>query len=96
MAAALAGLPTVSTPGFRFDRTTLTARVGETVELRLDNTHSTPHSFDVDELDVHVAVAPDTSALVRFTPTVAGTYAFYCAVPGHRVLGMAGTLTVAP
>jgi uncharacterized cupredoxin-like copper-binding protein len=31
---------------------------------------------------------------VRFTPTTPGTYDITCSLPGHRELGMVGTLTV--
>ena len=92
----LAGLPPVTTPGFKFEQTRLTAKAGETVALRLENTHNAPHSFDVDALKVHVPAAPGTQGLILFTPTTPGTYTFYCGVPGHRELGMEGTLIVEP
>ena len=92
----LAGLPPVTTPGFKFEQTQLTAKAGETVALRLENTHNAPHSFDVDALNVHVPAAPGTQRLILFMPTTPGTHTFYCAVPGHRELGMEGTLIVEP
>ena len=92
----LAGLPAVTTPDFTFAQTQLTAKAGELVALRLENTHTAPHSFDVDELNVHVGAAPGEQSLVLFTPTTPGTYTYYCAVPGHRELGMEGTLIVEP
>jgi plastocyanin len=92
----LAGLPAVTTPDFRFDQAEIKARVGETVALRLDNTHTAPHSFDVDELNIHVPMAAGKSGLALFKSAKAGTYTFYCGVPGHRQLGMVGTLIVEP
>jgi uncharacterized cupredoxin-like copper-binding protein len=92
----LASLPSLATPGLSFDQPTLKARVGETMALRLDNSHTVPHSFDVDELDVHVPVAAGGQSLVLFRPTTAGSYSFYCGVPGHRAAGMVGTLVVEP
>ena len=90
----LAGLAPITTPAFTFDQPTLTAKVGETVALRFQNTHTAPHSFDIDELNVHVPAAPGAQTLILFKPTTPGTYTFYCAVPGHRALGMQGTLVV--
>jgi plastocyanin len=95
-AAVLAGLPAMITPDFRFEQTELRAKVGDMVALRLDNTHTAPHSFDVDELNVHVPAAPGAQGLILFMPTTPGTYTYYCAIPGHRELGMEGTLIVAP
>jgi Cupredoxin-like domain len=57
---------------------------------------SAPHSFDIDELNVHVPMASGKSSLALFKPTKPGTYTFYCSVPGHRELGMQGTLIVEP
>jgi heme/copper-type cytochrome/quinol oxidase subunit 2 len=90
----LAGLPPLTSPDFTFDQPKLTAKVGETVALRFENTHVAPHSFDIDELNVHVPAGPGTQNLILFKPTTPGTYTFYCAVPGHRELGMEGTLVV--
>ncbi len=92
----LAGLPAITTPGFKFEQTKLTAKAGETVALRLDNTHNAPHRFDVDALNVHVSAAPGQRSLILFKPTMPGTYTFYCGIPSHRELGMEGTLIVEP
>ena len=37
-----------------------------------------------------------TMSSVMFTPTVAGEYEFICTLPGHKELGMVGTLIVLP
>lgn len=92
----LAELPAITTPAFQFDVPDLKIRVGETVALRLDNTHGLPHSFDIDELNVHVQMPVGGSSLALFKPTQPGTYTYYCAVPGHREAGMVGTLVVEP
>ena len=92
----LAELPPITTPAFSFVQTEIKAKVGETVALRFENTHNAPHSFDVDELNVHVPAAPGEQSLILFKPTKPGTYTFYCAIPGHRGLGMEGTLIVGP
>ncbi|MBI4670913.1 MAG: cupredoxin domain-containing protein [Chloroflexi bacterium] len=44
--------------------------------------------------ELHVAVAPGKTGNLEFTPSKAGTYAFYCTVAGHRESGMAGQLVV--
>lgn len=53
---------------------------------------------DMEMLDeepvVHVAAAAGGTETVRFTPSVAGEYPYYCTVEGHREAGMAGTLVV--
>jgi uncharacterized cupredoxin-like copper-binding protein len=79
-----------------FDRTELRARVGETVALRLENSDTQVHYFDIDAFDVHVAMPTGTPALALFTPTTPGIYTFYCHIPGHTEAGMVGTLIVEP
>lgn len=92
----LASLPGIDTPSMRFDQTELKAQVGQTVALRFANTSPAQHSFDVDELNVHVPAAAGKQSLIVFKPTKPGTYTFYCAIPGHREAGMVGKLVVAP
>jgi uncharacterized cupredoxin-like copper-binding protein len=45
---------------------------------------------------LHVAAAIGQRATVEFTPTKAGSYDFFCTVPGHKEAGMAGVLVVSP
>jgi nitrite reductase (NO-forming) len=93
-AEVLADLPVVAAAGVRFEQAELRAQVGETVALRLENRDAAGHSFDIDELNVHVAIVPGEPTLALFRPAAAGTYTYYCAVPGHREAGMQGTLVV--
>jgi uncharacterized cupredoxin-like copper-binding protein len=81
----------------KFQPSTLTAQVGQTVNVTLDNTGALEHSFLIDELSVDSGVvAPASQKTISFTPSAAGTYTFYCNIAGHREGGMTGTLTVNP
>ncbi len=95
-AEALAQLPALVAGRNTFDRAELRARVGETVALRLENSDSQVHYFDIDAFDVHVSIPTGAPALALFTPTTPGTYTFYCHIPGHPEAGMAGKLIVEP
>ncbi len=95
-AEALAQLPALTALPNAFDRTELRAKVGETVALRLENGDAEAHSFDIDAFDVHAPLPAGTSSLALFRPSTAGTYTFYCSIPGHREAGMEGTLVVEP
>lgn len=96
----LEGLPTLRTEEFSFTRKEIRVKTGEMVALRLDNHDGAGHSFDIDELDVHVPMFRDQTALALFQPTEPGEYTFYCSIPGHANLedgsGMIGTLIVEP
>ena len=52
------------------------------------------HDFTIDEFDAHVAADRGETEEGGVTVDEAGTYTFYCSVPGHRSAGMEGTLTV--
>jgi uncharacterized cupredoxin-like copper-binding protein len=52
------------------------------------------HDMGGKKPDVHVSVDAGKAGEVTFTPTEAGTYTFYCTVPGHKDSGMVGKLIV--
>lgn len=52
------------------------------------------HGHPATPSSLHVAASPGKVGTVRFTPTAAGTYEVWCAVPGHREAGMVAILEV--
>lgn len=86
---------TIKAEDIKFDTPTITAKVGQAVTVTLNNTGALDHSFIIDELNVKIEnVKPGATGSTTFTPSAAGTYTFYCNVPGHKEAGMTGTLTV--
>lgn len=77
---------------FSFSPDTLQAKVGEIVGINITATGQ--HTFTIDELDVDVPLPHGETTRVEFTPNKAGTFQFYCAIPGHREAGQIGTLVV--
>jgi heme/copper-type cytochrome/quinol oxidase subunit 2 len=67
---------------------------GEVLGLIITNPEDVPHSFDIDSLDIHVQVSPESTTAVAIQPSGPGELVFYCSVFGHRPAGMAGTLIV--
>jgi nitrite reductase (NO-forming) len=75
-----------------FEPAEVNAKAGK-VTFVLPNEGAAPHDFSIDELDIHVAMPPgETQTIEAEIP--AGTYEFYCNVPGHKDAGMVGTLVV--
>lgn len=83
---------TVSAKEFVFDPATLAVPADEEVTIELVNGGAVEHDFTIDELSVKIATAATETASATLT-AAAGTYTFYCSVPGHREAGMEGTLT---
>lgn len=73
-----------------------------TVRITFDNVGGAEHNFTIDEAFGDVkAVPPDANTPPGETDEgelelFAGTWTYYCSVPGHRSAGMVGTITVAP
>jgi uncharacterized cupredoxin-like copper-binding protein len=78
---------------FEFIPSTLAAPADAEVTVELENVGTIEHDFALDEADLVVLAAAQQSASGSFTLS-AGTYTFYCSIPGHRQAGMEGTLTV--
>lgn len=94
--AVLAKLPSIGAKKFLFTTDTLRVKPGETITLRLDNGDDGPHSFDIDELNVHTFMSSKSTGLSIFQATTPGEYTFYCGIGTHRQAGMVGKLIVAP
>jgi uncharacterized cupredoxin-like copper-binding protein len=64
------------------------------VTFNFTNQGALEHAFKIDDPLVESKIVPGggTDSLVVNLP--AGTYEFYCPVPGHKEAGMVGTLTV--
>ncbi len=82
---------TVTAKFATFEPSTITVAEGQTVKLTLTSKDA-PHTFTIDELGINIAVGSGQTATEEFTVEKAGTFSFYCAVPGHRDAGMEGTL----
>ncbi len=86
---------TIKANDVQFDVDTVTASVGQTVTIRFENDDNMDHALSIDALNVQsVEVKPHGTTSITFTPQKAGTYPFYCPLPGHAALGMVGTLQV--
>lgn len=97
-AAGVAEEPTVSgvltVEKNAFVETSLHMNDGEVLGLFIVNKDLFPHSFDIDSLDIHVQLPPNSTTAVAVRPTGPGEIEFYCGVPGHVAAGMVGTLHV--
>jgi len=102
-AAAITALAVGVTNGqLKFDKATLTAKTGQLVTVTFNNTDpALAHSFVMDQPKVAIpqqdpagGLAAGKSGTATFTAPAAGTYQYYCAVPGHKEAGMTGTLQV--
>ena len=90
---AVAGKVTVKLEDIFFDPKELTIPANTPIEFDLPNVGASPHDFSIDALKVSVPVEPgDTGSVTINAP--AGTYEYYCNVPGHKEAGMVGTLIV--
>ena len=74
----------------------LTANVGDTVRITVINGDPVLHNMKIDEFNVSTGdlTAKDQQVTVEFIPDKPGDFVYYCAQPGHRQVGMWGTLTV--
>jgi plastocyanin len=80
----------------KFTTSSLTAKPGKAT-IEFENKASLEHNLTIASPSGSVVGATPTFAGGTKTLTVtlaAGTYKFYCSVPGHRQGGMEGTLVV--
>ena len=84
---------TVGSFDIYFEPTQVFIAANTDVVFTLPNNGTGPHSFVIDALGINVQLAPGETKTVTINAP-AGTYEYYCDVPGHLAAGMVGTLTV--
>jgi uncharacterized cupredoxin-like copper-binding protein len=84
---------TVVAREFSFDPDALTIPADTSSAIVLENQGVIEHDFVVDEGDVRIHADPGQTVEGQ-VEVAAGSYPFYCSVPGHRDSGMEGALTV--
>jgi plastocyanin len=80
----------------RFDKSALQATPGN-VKIVLNNPSPIPHNVSIEGpggVSQQGQTVPKGGTSQVSVTLKAGTYTYYCAVPGHRQAGMQGTLTV--
>jgi len=85
----------ISSSGFSFTKTSVTAKAG-TVTLKAMNPQSVAHDISIkgNGVDVTGNQVSNGGTSTVTANLKAGTYEFFCSVPGHEQAGMKGTLTV--
>ena len=76
-----------------FKPTELTIKANTPTTIEITNTGAAEHDFSIDELGIAVNLPPGATETVEINAP-AGTYQYYCNIPGHKEAGMVGTLTV--
>lgn len=77
-----------------FTAKTIEVKAGP-LEVTLLEGGAAAHTFEIDDIDDFVvSVSAGKKSATGSVTLEAGTYTFFCSVPGHRGAGMEGTLVV--
>lgn len=71
----------------------ITVNKGDTVKITVTVTKGT-HDFNIDEYNIHQETPLNKPTTMEFKADKAGTFIYYCSMPGHRAAGHWGTLKV--
>jgi len=77
-----------------FEPKTLTIPANTDAVVKLPNEGAAPHNFSIDALAIDVDQPAGDLSQQATINAAAGSYEYYCNVPGHKQAGMVGTLTV--
>lgn len=74
----------------------LTANVGDTIRLTVINGDPVLHDLMIDEFGVTTGemLQDEQTVVLEFVASMPGEFTYYCSVPGHREVGMFGTLRI--
>lgn len=95
---------------FQFDPAVLRLTKNQPISIILNNTDKIEHDIEIKKItikkeknyshnhqtksDIHLHALPNSKSKISFTPLEAGTYEFYCTIPGHKESGMKGIVIV--
>lgn len=80
--------------GFRWDPSSIQAKVNQPIEITLHNNGALDHEFLIEELDINVRVRPNGVEIVSFSIDHTGSIIYICNVPGHEEAGMVGEIII--
>ena len=84
----------IDTVDLAFQPNALTIPANQGVKITVTNKGQLPHDFYCDPLSITTELIDPGSSTTVTINAAAGSYEFYCSVPGHKDAGMVGTLTV--
>lgn len=91
---AVVEIPMAADGSLAYDVTEASAPAGE-ITLSAENPSPVPHNIALEEPEEVEGEVVSQGGVSEITVSLpAGTYEYYCSVPGHRDAGMVGTLTV--
>jgi uncharacterized cupredoxin-like copper-binding protein len=85
---------TITAKEFSFDQKDIKLVAGQAATIVLKNGGAIEHDITIDNPAFALKALPTKTEQKQITIPAAGSYPYYCSVPGHRVAGMEGTVTV--
>jgi uncharacterized cupredoxin-like copper-binding protein len=85
--------PTLKIQDFSFEPQQMRTSMVAAADVLLTNRGLSPHNLSIDTLGVSVDLASGDFGVLTLEATP-GVIEFYCNIPGHRDMGMVGTLRV--
>ncbi|MDZ7587208.1 MAG: cupredoxin domain-containing protein [Patescibacteria group bacterium] len=80
---------------FSFNPASISVKTGERVKITFQNSGRAPHNLIIEGLDIATkTIGGGQTDVIEFIAPASGTYNFFCSIPGHRVSGMEGSLTI--
>lgn len=97
--AATSGQLVIKASEWKFDASATQLTAGKPVTVSLQNQGKLEHDLKIEGLtadskEVLLNALSGRTASVKLTPEKAGTYRFFCTLPGHQEAGMKGQLVV--
>ena len=93
--APAAGAPALTLVATEFAYDPPTAVGAETLEITLLNEGLILHNLEIEGVDGFVLEVEAGESAAGEISLPAGTYFYFCSIPGHREVGMEGRLTIA-